>query len=68
MRTTKKRPVLNEAFKQFQRLPEWPIKRAYEANQLSEKANKVNLRTLQPSSPHRNFQLIVPDVQPGKIK
>jgi hypothetical protein len=73
MKTTKKRPGLNEAFKQFQRLPEWPIERAHEANQLSEKADEANRRTLQPSSggrssPLRKFQLLVQDVQTGKIK
>jgi hypothetical protein len=66
MKTTKKRAVLNDAFKQFQRLPEWPIKRAHEANRLSEKA-------LQPSSGGRasslrKFQLLVPDVRTEKIK
>jgi len=47
MKRTKKRPSLNEAFKKFQRLPEWAIKRAHEANQLSEKTNEANRRTLQ---------------------
>jgi len=74
MKTTKKRPILNEAFKQFQRLPEWPIKRAHEANPHSEKANEANrLLTLQPSnggglSPLGKFQLLVPDTRTGKIK
>jgi len=73
MKTTRKRPILNEAFKQFQRLPEWPIKRAHEANPHSEKAKGANRLTLQPSngggaSPLRKFQLLVPDTRTGKIK
>jgi hypothetical protein len=40
MKTTKKRPGLNEAFKQFQRLPQWPIKRAHEADQLAKKRTR----------------------------
>jgi hypothetical protein len=38
---TKKRQKLNESFKQFQRLPEWPIQENGEANQRSEQWNET---------------------------
>jgi hypothetical protein len=64
MKTMKKRPALNEVFKQFQRLPEWPINRAHEANQLSEKPNDAKGRSGQSRSRRqggllRKFQLFV---------
>ena len=64
MKTTKKRSVLNEGFKQFQRLPKWPIELAREATQFFEKANEAQARGLQPGSdgsatPLANFQLLV---------
>ena len=64
MKTTKKRSVLNEAFKQFQRLPQWPVERAREPSRLSEKANAAQARSLRPgsdgrASPLRKFQLLV---------
>jgi len=66
MKTTKKRPVLNEVFKQFQTLPEWPIKKDEPSN-LSRKATEVKRRTLPPDSGGRasllrKFQLLAPGV------
>jgi hypothetical protein len=66
MKTTKKRAVLNEAFKQFQRLPQWPIEQEHNANQLSEKANDAKHRTVKPGSAGRasplcKFQVLVKD-------
>jgi hypothetical protein len=64
MKTTKKRAALNEVFKQFQRLPEWPINRAHEANQLSEKPKDAKGRSGQSRSRRKGgllhkFQLLV---------
>jgi len=36
--------VLNEAFKHFQRLPDWPIAKTREASHLAEKGNAAKAK------------------------
>jgi hypothetical protein len=54
MKTTKKRSVLNEGFKQFQRLPQWPTEMAHEA-----KAGGLQRGSDGRATPLDDFQLLV---------
>jgi len=59
MQTPKKRPVLNEIFKQFQRLPEWPTTKNRKSNRGNETAGTYSKGADQEPASNRRHVLAI---------